>query len=236
MDLLIKDNWTKDNINDFYEELLKYKHEDKIEWTKRIINTNASVLAVLSPDIKAITKRIKKGNYISFLDIMPHKYHEATIVDAYLINTIKDVNIKRKYISKLSKYIDSWSTVDALNYNIKGQEDLYLSYAKDLIKSDEPFVRRIGSRILFAFANRSDYVDKVFDILDTFNNEEHYYVNMSNAWLLCEFMINQRDKTLNYLKNNNLNKFTINKAISKCRDSCRVSKEDKELLLKYKVK
>ena len=59
---------------------------------------------------------------------------------------------------------------------------------------------------------------------------------MSNAWLLCEFMIKQRDKTLHYLKSNNLNKFTINKAISKCRDSFRVSKEDKELLLKYKVK
>ena len=32
------------------------------------------------------------------------------------------------------------------------------------------------------------------------------------------------------------NKFTINKAISKCRDSFRVSEEDKNLLLKYKSK
>ena len=39
-----------------------------------------------------------------------------------------------------------------------------------------------------------------------------------------------------YLENHNLNTFTINKAISKCRDSYRVSKEDKEVLLKYKKK
>ena len=42
------------------------------------------------------------------------------------------------------------------------------------------------------------------------------------------------NKTLKYLENHKLNKFTINKAISKCRESYRVSKEDKELLLKYK--
>ena len=47
-------------------------------------------------------------------------------------------------------------------------------------------------------------------------------------------MIYNRDKTLKYLEHNKLNKFTINKAISKCRDSFRISAQDKELLLKYK--
>ena len=60
-------------------------------------------------------------------------------------------------------------------------------------------------------------------------------MNMAVAWLLCELMIYNRDKTLKYLEHHNLNNFTINKAISKCRDSYRVSKEDKEKLLKYKV-
>ena len=55
---------------------------------------------------------------------------------------------------------------------------------------------------------------------------------MAIAWLVCELMIYNRDKTLKYLEHNKLNKFTINKAISKCRDSYRVSKEDKEFILK----
>ena len=59
---------------------------------------------------------------------------------------------------------------------------------------------------------------------------------MAGAWLLCELMIKQRDKTIDYLKHHNLNKFTINKMISKCRDSYRVSNTDKEMLLKYRVK
>ena len=37
-----------------------------------------------------------------------------------------------------------------------------------------------------------------------------------------------------YLKDNKLNRFTQNKAISKIRDSFRVSKEEKNMLNKYK--
>lgn len=105
----------------------------------------------------------------------------------------------------------------------------------EYIKNEKPFVRRIGMSILFNFINNSDYIDKIFKLLDKFYYEEDYYVNMMNAWLLCECFIKQRDKTLRYIKNNNLNKFTINKAIQKCRESYRVSKEDKEMLLEYKI-
>ena len=57
---------------------------------------------------------------------------------------------------------------------------------------------------------------------------------MMNAWLLCNLFIKRREKTISFLQNNKLNKFTINKGISKCRDSFRVSKEDKEYLLRFK--
>ena len=53
---------------------------------------------------------------------------------------------------------------------------------------------------------------------------------------MCELMIKNRNQTLKYLEKHRLNDFTINKTISKCRDSFRVSNEDKELLLKYRKK
>jgi hypothetical protein len=70
--------------------------------------------------------------------------------------------------------------------------------------------------------------------INEFEKETEYYVNMINAWLICELFIKKREETIEFLKDNKLNKFTINKAISKCRDSYRVSKEDKEMLLKFK--
>ena len=47
-------------------------------------------------------------------------------------------------------------------------------------------------------------------------------------------MIKNSDKMVEYLNHHHLNDFTVNKAISKCRDSFRVSSKDKEMLLKYK--
>ena len=106
----------------------------------------------------------------------------------------------------------------------------------EYIKSDKPFVRRIGMSILFNFIDNPDYIDKIFKLLDTFTDEEDYYVNMMNAWLLCECFTRQRNKTLKYLDKHKLNKFTVNKGVQKCRESRRVTKTDADMLLKYKVK
>ena len=64
--------------------------------------------------------------------------------------------------------------------------------------------------------------------------ETEYYVNMACAWLLAECFIKFRNETLHFLEQNTLNDFIVNKGIQKCRDSFRVSDEDKDLLLKFK--
>ena len=88
--------------------------------------------------------------------------------------------------------------------------------------------------ILFKLIDKDEYIDKIYDMLNGFETEKEYYVNMMNAWLICELFIKRRDKTLKFLECNRLNRFTINKGISKCRDSFRVSEEDKLLLLNYR--
>ena len=56
------------------------------------------------------------------------------------------------------------------------------------------------------------------------------------GYALAECFAKNRDKTLGYFENNCTNDFIVNKAISKCRDSFRVSKEDKDYLLNFKRK
>ncbi len=59
---------------------------------------------------------------------------------------------------------------------------------------------------------------------------------MAEAWLICELYIKFPKETEKYLKNNKLNNFTQNKAISKIRDSYRISKEEKDYLNTLKRK
>lgn len=233
---LIREHWNKEDIEEFQKHIESLKNEEKVKWTANLLKTEMPVLAIKIPEVRKISNKIYKGNYIEFLNHMVWEYYENTIANAVLISKIKDFDIMKKYLDIYSSKCDNWASCDILSFNVENRENEYYNLVLEYIKSTKPFVRRIGMSILFNFIDNEDYIDKIFTLLDMFKNEEHYYVNMMNAWLLCECFTKQRDKTLEYIKNNNLNKFTINKGIQKCRESYRVSKEDKEMLLKYKIK
>lgn len=231
---LINDKWTRQDIEEFNNYLYSIRNEDKMVWSRNILQTNMNVLALKTKDVKDISKEISKGNYISFLDYMPWNYFENTSINGFLITNIKDFDIMKKYLDIYSNKADNWASCDLLSFDIKDNEDNYMKLLKEYIKSDKTFVRRIGIVILFKYVKDKTYLKDIFKILNSFYDETEYYVNMINAWLVCECFIKHRDETIEFLNKNKLNKFTINKAIQKCRDSFRVSKEDKEMLLKYK--
>ena len=231
---LIKDSWTKEDIRHFQDYLLSLQNTgDKIIWTKKIINTQKDVLAISSVTLKEIAKEISKGNYYSFLDYNLSGYHENIMINAYLINKIKDYNVQEKYLIEYLKNVDSWAGTDALKFNIKGAYTDYLKLSKRLVKHSKPFYRRCGIIILFDLI-KDEYLDEIFDIITSLYKEEEYYVNMAISWLLCELVIKKNDQTIAYLQNNKINKFVLNKTISKCCDSFRITKQDKELLKKMK--
>lgn len=233
---LVKENWTKLDGEEFIKYLETFKNSDKIEWSKNILNTNMPVLAIKTPVIKDTVKKISEGNYIAFLDLELNKYYENSAINGFLMTKIKDFNTMKSYLDKYMLKVDNWASCDLLSFDIKNHEEEFYNLSLEYIKSDKPFIRRLGLGILFKFIDNDKYINQIFTIMNSFCEEEHYYVNMMNAWLFCECFIKRRDETVKFLKSHKLNKFTINKGISKCRDSYRVSKEDKEMLLNYKIK
>ena len=219
----VKEKWDKSDIKELNSFLYENRNESKIDFSKRVVNTNMKVLGINNPTCKDFAKEIHKGNFKEFLDKNDFKYYENTLISGYLINYIKDISEKEKFINGLFK--DNWATVDILKFDIKKQEEKYLNLSKKYIKDKDTFTRRVGVRILFSFTD-SEYVDEVYKIIDTLYNEKEYYVNMAVAWLICELMIKNKEKTIKYLSNGKINDFTLKKAISKCKDSFRVSKED----------
>ena len=231
---LIKEKWLKSDIKPFEDYLLTMKNESKMLWTKNLLNTNLICLAIKTEQIKKIAKEISKGNYKSFLDLKIYSTYDSYATNGFIISKIKDFDTFKKYLDIYSDNVDNWGLCDLLSVNIKNQEEKYLNLIKEYLKDKNVFKRRIAIRILFKFINYDNYVKDIFYIVDSLTNEQEYYVNMINAWLLCELFIKRKSETLKYLDNNHLKKFTINKMISKCRDSYRVIRIDKNLLLKYK--
>ncbi|MDD2435419.1 MAG: DNA alkylation repair protein [Bacilli bacterium] len=233
---LIKDKWTKKDGVEFTKYLETFKNIEKIEWSKGILNTEMLVLALKTQTIKDITKDIRKGNYFSFLDLELNDYYENSAINGYLIAQIENFKTMEKYLNRYILTIDNWASCDLLSFDVKNREKEFYALALRYVKDDKPFVKRIGLNILFKLISYDEYIDHIFSIMNSFYEETHYYVNMMNAWLFCECFIKRREETITFLKHHKLNKFTINKGISKCRDSYRVSKEDKEMLIQYRVK
>lgn len=232
---LNRELWELSAKKEYYKYLNSLSNAEKIEWTKKIVNTDMEVLAIPVPKLKLIAKDIMKGDYISFLDLKLLDNYESTMVYGSVINKLKDINLIKKYLDVYVNYVDNWSSCDVLAIDTNDKDKLF-NVALSYTKSNKPFVRRVGFRIFFKYLDDVNYLKKIFDVIDDFYSEEHYYVNMMIAWLLCEAFVKNRNFTLKYLDKNTLSDFVINKTISKCRDSFRVCLDDKNMLLKYKRK
>lgn len=233
---LNKEIWTKGDINPFLKYLYSFSNgEEKSLREQKIVNTNTKCIAVPSKVVKEIVKNIKKGNFKQFIDVFFPVWDNLTLINIIgkLICEIKPFNEFSKYLLQYAEKIDNWSSCDCLKFkcNEKNKEE-YLNLSKQMLNSSKMFERRIGLGILFS--NISLFKEDIFKALDTLCEEKEYYVNMMGAWLLAECMIKCRADAIKYFENNSTNSFIINKGISKCRDSFRVSMADKNFLLRFK--
>lgn len=234
---LIKENWTSQDIKDLEKYLEELSRPSKIKWTRNIIQTSLPLLAIESKNLVAIAKQICKGNYIDFLHKNTYSTYEITIISGYILNEEKNFNTLKEELSKYIQHVDCWASCDLLKFKTKYFEDELFNLAVQYTLEPKPFTRRVGLKIMFSYLKKEKFIMQVFETLNSFYEEKEYYVNMMLSWLLCELFIKQRTLTLKYLNSKHkLNSFVLNHGIQKCRDSFRVSKEDKNLLLKFKNK
>ncbi len=236
---LIKDIWTKADMTEFQLYLMTFsKGEEKGKWEQRIVNTSLPCIAVPSDRVREIVRDISKGNFISFIDMWQWDNFTNTTIIGGLICRIKDIKLKEKYLTIYSQKADNWATIDTIKIKPKKDEvPEYMQYAKKCVKSTHTFTRRLGVIVMLKLVGEDTIADILSTII-TMRDEKEYYVNMALAWLLAECFTKCRVQTLTFIESehDSLNKFVINKAISKCRDSYRISASDKDMLIKYRVK
>lgn len=232
---LIKEHWSKKDIEE-YRTFAKSVMGDEYNcaWEQRIINTKLKCFARTATKARELARDIGKGNYLEFIEELEIKTHLDSILSAFLICKVKDFETFETLLDKYVLTIDNWASSDTLKFGKKDYGKLY-TLALKYLKSDKTFVRRTGVNIFFELIRDKNYLQKAFGILDMLSTEKEYYVNMCGAWLLCECFAKYRDETLTYFKHNHTNAFIINKAISKCHDSHRVSAEDKTLLKTFRI-
>ena len=228
----VKTQWQAADVPAFEAYLASLGKPDKVVWTQKIINTQCMVLAIPTPTLRAMAKAIGRGNALSFLDLGVFSTHESTMIHGMVIAQLSDLALMEKYLVEYANHVDNWAACDTLAFKVGKHEAEYLQMAQRFVQAENLFLRRIGLIILFKLVNEH-YIDDIFAIVESLQNETEYYVNMAVAWLLCDCWIKQRDKTWTFVQSHALPPFVVKKFVAKCQDSYRVSAADKAMLRTY---
>jgi len=233
---MVFNKWNKEKYEEFVTNLESFSDIKYRDFNSRLITTKYKMLGIKIPVLRKIAKDILKGDYIEFLKVAKSNYFEEVMIKGFVIAGFKDIQMLEKYFYSYLDLIDNWSINDSFCNSLKivnKNKDYFMNMVLKLINRGKEYHLRVGLIILLNFYIQKEYLKKIFGILDNINSDL-YYVNMACAWLLCEVFTKYSDITLEYLENNKLNKFTINKTVSKIRDSYRVSKELKDYVLKFR--
>ena len=142
------------------------------------------------------------------------------------------------YIERYVARIDNWSLCDSFCAGLKQtkkQPELMWDFLQPYLKSDKEFDLRFGVVMLMDFYVTPEYIEKLLQIFDSIHHEG-YYVKMAVAWALSVCLVKEWDKSFAYMgsSENRLDDFTYAKTVQKCRESFRLTAEQKESLTELK--
>lgn len=207
---------------------LKYK-----EFHNSLSPNVDNIIGVRVPKIREYAKELYKNNKLEDIKI-GDKYCEELMLQGFIIglNTKEPIEKVSKRIDEFVPKINSWAVCDTFCSGLK----ITKKYPKEIFKLIEKYLKskkeyeiRFSLVMLLGYYINDEYIDKVLKIIESIKSDR-YYVQMANAWVISVCLIKYYDKTVEFLRNSNLDKFTFNKGIQKAIESYRITKEQKDYL------
>ena len=141
----------------------------------------------------------------------------------YYVNLqqIKDVAARMAFIHENLLFTDWWHTDQIIRYVAALDFEMAIGYAQEYIHSDDPFIRRWGY-VMFISRLGHGHAERLLPLMKA---DDHYYVQMAQAWLIAELTIFEPEVVHRWMKSCGLPYSICGKAIQKICDSYRVSDE-----------
>ena len=198
-----------------------------------------NILGVRVPVLRKYAKELaKKYPVEKLLKNIDNEYYEEIMLQGMIIGLDKKANIKTilEYIEEFIPKIYNWAICDVFCAGLK----IVNKYPKEIwsfiskyLESEKEFELRFAIVIILDYYINEEYIDKDLKVLNSIHSDK-YYVQMAIAWAISICLIKYFDKTLEYLKKCNLDKFTYNKSLQKGLESYRISDENKIILKNMK--
>ncbi len=216
------------------EDLYNLADEKYQKFHSRLCPGVNNIIGVRVPILRKYAKELISKNEISEIIVsIDDELYEEIMLQGMVIGLSKiSFEDKKKYIEEFIPKIDNWAICDIFCAGLKPKkQELELAWklVEKNLKSKKEYEIRFSVVMMLDYFITDEYIDLVIQKLDNIKSDK-YYVQMAVAWAVSVCYIKFSEKTMKYLRKNNLDDFTYNKAIQKIRESYRVSKDEKEIL------
>ena len=180
-------------------------------------------------DIDALIRRYVKEQYdMSALRgeiLTEQRLHRIYFYTS--LKQIKSVYDRAAFIDNNLLFSDWWHTDQLIRFVSALDYETARRYSEKYLQSADLFVRRWGYVLWISKLCRDGaHVDELLSLM---KNDDAYYVQMAQAWLIAELAIFFPEQVRRWMEGENTLSYSINgKAIQKICDSFRISAENKE--------
>ncbi len=164
-------------------------------------------------------------------------YYEEKMIYGFVMGLKKcTLDEHRRDIESFVPLIDNWAVCDCCASSFKfvsGNIDDYYDFLLSFIGRGE-FATRFTVVMLMDYYLTDEYIDRVLSLL-THIEDDSYYVMMGIAWALSVAYVKYPDKVLSVIASMTLPPDLQNMTIRKIRESFRIDKNTKQMLMQYKL-
>lgn len=211
--------------------------ENILEYNKRLIPNTLPVYGVKIPLLRTLAKEINQRDFRLFLKECDDTSFELQMLEGYVIASAKmPLEERLSYLKAFVPKIQDWAVCDGLVSTLKITKKYpleMLNFLELFRHSHKEFEVRFVAVMLMCYYLEDTYVTTAYTWIEELYAED-YYAKMGVAWFIATLMIQYPDLAKTYLANYQHDSFIISKAISKIRESYRISEKIKQEVLFYK--
>lgn len=224
------------SLTERLQELADPKYRD---FHSRLLPGTDNVMGVRTPELRKLAKEIIKGDWETFLEKNDRSWYENDILQGLVTAGAKmEPKERLRRVKAFLPRIENWAVCDIFCGSLKDAEkypELYWKFLKPYFRSEEPYEIRFAVVMLLSHFVKQEYLKDAFAYFDGIYMD-HYYVRMAVAWAISVYFVHFPEETAAYLKENQLDDWTYNKALQKIIESYRVNPETKEQIRAMKRK
>lgn len=221
------------NQDEILKELMSLKEEKYKKFVDPLLPGCENILGVRIPKLRKIAKRIVEDKPLEYLATARDDYFEEIMLQGLVINELKeDIEVVLEETRKFLPKISNWSVCDSFCVGlkiVKTNKERVWEFIQQYLKSDKSYDIRFAIVIIIYFYNDEDYLKYNFHVFNRVLMDD-YYVKMALAWAIANSFTKFPKETMEYLKENQLDKETYNKSLQKIRESLKVDKATKETI------